>query len=108
MGAWKWLGAVRAARDLIDIRDEAVRIRNEAVLLRRQSDLLIGAAAVKYKAEIEDLKRMALASQRSYLSLAIIARAALDDPEQDIREDLDDLIESLGDNIARIEEHAVF
>lgn len=110
MSIGEWVQAVRTARQLNAIRDEAIRARDEAILLRSEADELIEDYRISrshYETVIAELKQVVLQSQRSCLHIAIAARIAMDDPSTDIREDLDAMIDGLGNDIACLEEQVV-
>lgn len=58
-------------------------------------------------ATIAELEQAALLSQRMCCDLAIACRVSLEDPDVDIRDDLDQIIADLRDNISAIEEQVV-
>lgn len=58
-------------------------------------------------AEIHDLQYLALAANRASLDLAVAWSISLERPEIDIREDLNELIANLSDQVAKIEEHVI-
>jgi len=78
------------------------RILNMLLLAEQGADLLR-----LRDLEIEELQRVALAANRSSLDLAVAFRVALEQPEVDIRADLDALIDNLSNQVAQIEEHVL-
>ena len=57
--------------------------------------------------EIGELQRCILAHQQAMRDLAVAFRISLESPEIDIRDDLDELIRSLSDDVAKLEEHVL-
>lgn len=113
----EWWQAVQKARDLLalqieisDIRDRAIAVRNDAARMHQEAIRLAEQESITrehYEEIIADLQVIALQSQRGSLILAIAAREALDQPEYDIREGLDRLIEDLSNAVAVLEEQVV-
>lgn len=54
--------------------------------------------------EIRDLQRCVLVHQKAMIELAVAFRIALEQPEIDIRDDLESLIRELSDGVAHLEE----
>lgn len=80
-----------------------LRFLHRAVLLvTAQKDLL-----ARQEIEIGELQRCVLAHQRAMMDLAVAFRMALESPEIDIREDLDEMIRSLSDDVSKLEEHVL-
>jgi len=57
--------------------------------------------------EIEIYKQIILVHQRTMLELAVGFRVALEKPEIDIRDELDEMIRDLSYGLAQTEEHVV-
>lgn len=57
--------------------------------------------------QIAEWQELALNCCRSSRDLAIAWRVALEQPETDLRDDLDDLVRELSDHVARLEEQIV-
>lgn len=55
--------------------------------------------------EIAELQRAVLANQQAFRDLAVAFRIAAEQPEIDLREDLDALIRDLSDQLCVLEEH---
>ena len=70
--------------------------------LRAQQDELI-----LRRAEIRDLQRLCLANQQTMRDLAIGWRVSMEQPEIDLRDELDALIENLSNTVAQMEEHVL-
>ena len=80
-----------------------MRIFTRAIrLVTAQRNLI----ATKNK-EIAVLRQIILVHQRSLLELAIGWRVALEEPEVDIREELDAMIQELSYGVAQTEEYVV-
>lgn len=75
-------------------------LRKAAATLEQQRDLLLEAGAT-----ITQWQDLALESQRSARDIAIAFRISMEKPEVDLRDDLDELIRSLSDSVAQLEEH---
>lgn len=77
------------------------------ISLRRRFSLLSTALAViRIKnSEVEELKRVALASQVAARDLVVAWRVSLELPEVDLRDDLDLMIRDLDDQICQLQEH---
>lgn len=56
---------------------------------------------------IDMWQQIALASQRGTRDLAIAFRAALDRPDVDLRDDVDELVRDLSDQVAAMEEQII-
>lgn len=72
--------------------------------------LVIRAQALKILAlsqEIEQMQYAVLANQQAYRDLAVAWRISIERPEDDIREDLELLIQDLSDQVATLEEHVM-
>jgi hypothetical protein len=69
-------------------------------ILRWQSELL-----TQTQIENDSLKRGLLEAQQTYRDLAIAWRISLEQPEVDLRDDLDSLIGDLSDHLSVLEEH---
>lgn len=74
----------------------------------RHLALLVNAELIaRQNMEIGELQRCVLAHQRAMMDMAIAFRLALESPEIDISDDLDEMIRSLSDDVAKLEEHVL-
>lgn len=77
-------------------------LRHAAMKAGSENKLIIEAIRT-----IDMWQQLALAEKRGARDIAVAFRASLDSPEIDIRDDVDDLIRSLSDQVAKMEEQIV-
>lgn len=82
------------------IYSTAVRMIREFFFYRRTALVMMRTK----NAEIDVLQKCILAHQHALHDLAVAFRVALDQPEVDIREDLDQMISEMADNLCQAQE----
>lgn len=93
----RWLGGIRPTDRLL------------VTICREQQNLLKAAASriVDLEDEREMLQRATLEQVRLSLHISSAFRISQEAPEEDVREDLDNIIRDLSDQVAQLEEHLV-
>jgi len=76
--------------------------RSNDLMVKIQKQLLVSKDA-----EIAELHRCVLAHQHALRDMAVAFRLALESPEIDIKDDLDEMIRSLSDDVSKLEEHVL-
>lgn len=91
-------------RILLKREEEALLglLREQMEIIHSQQWLLKGAAN-----KIDEQQQLALAAFRSSRDLAVAFRIAQETPEIDFRDDLEQLMVALSDQVALMEEHAL-
>lgn len=84
-------------------REWEARILNHAAMKAGSESKLI----VEAIRTIDMWQQLALEEKRGARDIAIAFRASLDSPEIDIRDEVDDLIRNLSDQVAQMEEQIV-
>lgn len=85
---------------LLGLLHTASLLKETIELVKAQNDMLEAKDD-----ELRQWQRMAFTNARAIRSLAISFRVAAEQPEIDIRDNLDQIIELYSDQIARLEEH---
>lgn len=81
-------------------KEETSILVEASELIGTQADALVSAAK-----QIAEWQELALMCQRGTRDLAIAFRVAMETPEVDLRDDLDNLVRDLSDAVATLEEH---
>lgn len=87
-------------KQLKDLIRSAGLLKSTIVLVEAQNELLKAQDQ-----EIARWQRLAFVNARAVRDLAVTFRVAVEQPEVDVREELDRIAEKYSDQLARLEEH---